>query len=131
MTTSCLWFKDKLDRVSNYSLWKQRIMLLLIENNIWEFANSIMTPPTNPKELTVHDRKDLKSWRIILHRVKDHLIPHLSRNNSANDMWEALKSLFQSKNENRKMVLRAKLRDEDDRIKYGDKLSHRDPSSLR
>jgi hypothetical protein len=27
------------------------------------------------------------------------------------DMWEALKSLFQSKNENRKMVLREKLRD--------------------
>jgi hypothetical protein len=43
--------------------------------------------------------------------VKDHLIPHLSGKTTARDMWEALKSLFQSKNENRKMVLREKLRD--------------------
>jgi hypothetical protein len=43
--------------------------------------------------------------------VKDHLIPHLSGKTTARDMWEALKGLFQSKNENHKMVLREKLRD--------------------
>jgi hypothetical protein len=55
--------------------------------------------------------KDVKSRRIILDGVKDHLIPHLSGKNSTKDKWEALKSLFQSKNENHKMVLREKLRD--------------------
>jgi hypothetical protein len=53
----------------------------------------------------------VKARCIILDGVKDHLIPHLSRKNTARDMWEALKGLFQSKNENRKMVLREKLID--------------------
>jgi hypothetical protein len=53
----------------------------------------------------------VKSRCIILDGVKDHLIPHLSGKTTARDMWEALKSLFQSKNENHKMVLREKLRD--------------------
>jgi hypothetical protein len=66
------------------------------------------TGPTNIKGFKL---KDVKDRRIILDGVKDHLIPHLSGKTPARDMWEALKSLFQSKNENRKMVLREKLRD--------------------
>jgi hypothetical protein len=85
-------------------------MLVLMENDIWEFSNSIVAPPTNPKDLAAHKLKDVKARKIILDGVKDHLIPHLSGKNSARDMWEALKSLFQSKNENRKMVLREKLK---------------------
>jgi hypothetical protein len=61
--------------------------------------------------LVIHNQKDVKARRIIRDGVKDHLIPHLSGKTTAKDMWEALKSLFQSKNENRKMVLREKLRD--------------------
>lgn len=49
--------------------------------------------------------------RIILYGVKDPLIPHLSRKDTAWEMMEALKGLFQSKNENRKMLLREKLKD--------------------
>jgi hypothetical protein len=111
MVASGLRFEDRLDGVSNYSPWKERIMLVLMENDIWEFANSIVVPPVDPKDLAIHKQKDVKAKRIILDGVKDHLIPHLSRKNSTRDMWEALKSLFQSKNENHKMVLREKLRD--------------------
>jgi hypothetical protein len=111
MVASSLRFEDRLDGVSNYSPWKERIMLVLMENDIWEFSNSIVAPPTDPKDLAAHKLKDVKAKRIILDGVKDHLIPHLSGKTTARDMWEALKSLFQSKNENRKMVLREKLRD--------------------
>jgi len=86
-------------------------MLVLIENDIWEFSNSIVAPPTYPNDLVVHKLKDVKAKRIILDGVKDHLIPHLSGKATARDMWEALKSLFQSKNENRKMVSTEKLRE--------------------
>jgi hypothetical protein len=65
----------------------------------------------DPKDLAAHKLKDMKAKRIIFDKVKDHLIPHLSRKTTARDMWEALKSLFQRNNENRKMVLREKLRD--------------------
>jgi len=85
--------------------------LVLMKNNIWEFSNSIVVPPTDPKDLAVHKLKDMKSRRSILDKVENHLIPHLPRKNSTRDMWEALMSLFQSKNENHKIMLREKLKD--------------------
>jgi hypothetical protein len=48
--------------------------------------------------------------RVILDAVKDHLIPHLSEKKTAKEMFDALVSLYQSENINRKMVLRNKLR---------------------
>jgi hypothetical protein len=43
--------------------------------------------------------------------VKDHLIPHLAEKKTAKEMWDALKNLFEAKNENQKMALKAKLHD--------------------
>jgi hypothetical protein len=40
MVATGLRFEDRLDGVSNYSPWKERIMLVLMENGIWEFANN-------------------------------------------------------------------------------------------
>jgi hypothetical protein len=42
-------------------------------------------------------------------RVKDHLILHLVEKKTTNEMWDALKGLYEAKNENRKMALRDKL----------------------
>jgi hypothetical protein len=89
-----LRFEDRLHEVSNNSPWKERIMLVLMENDIWEITNSIVAPPTDPKDLASHHLKDVKARRIILDRVKDHLIPHLSGKNSSRHMCEALKILF-------------------------------------
>ena len=47
---------------------------------------------------------------IILNGGKDHIVPHHSGKKTALDMWMALGSLYQSKNENRKMVLQERLR---------------------
>jgi hypothetical protein len=86
-------------------------MLVLMENGIWEFSNIHMTPPTYLSQLGIHNQKDVKAKTIILDGVKDHLIPHLSQKSTVRDLWEALKGLFHSKNENRKMVLKEKLKD--------------------
>jgi hypothetical protein len=86
-------------------------MLVLMDNDIWEFSNSIVSPPMDPKDMTSHNLKDVKARRIILDRVKDHLIPHLFGKNLTRDMWEGLKRLFQRKNENKNMVSREKLMD--------------------
>ena len=47
---------------------------------------------------------------IIMDGVKDHIVPHLSGKKTAVEMWTALESLYQSKNENRKMVLQERMR---------------------
>ena len=46
----------------------------------------------------------------ILDEVKDHIVPHLFGKKTASEMWTALESLYQSKNENWKMVLQGRMR---------------------
>jgi hypothetical protein len=70
------------------------VILILMENGLWEFFNTMVTPLTVPKELEVHNQKDVKYRSIILDTVKDHLIPHLSEKTLAREMFEALKNIF-------------------------------------
>ena len=42
--------------------------------------------------------------------VRDHIVPHLSGKKSTLEMWKDLESLYQSKNENRRMVLQERMR---------------------
>jgi 2-phosphoglycerate kinase len=52
--------------------------------------------------------KEGKTQRIILDGVRDHLIPHLAEKKIAKEVWDALKGVYEAKNENRKMALRDK-----------------------
>jgi hypothetical protein len=108
--TSNIRFEDRLEGISNYLQWKVRITSVLKENKLWLFANTVVpVPASNPIALDVHEVKEAKTQRIILDGVRDHLIPHLAEKKTTKEMWDALKSLYEAKNENRKMALRDKL----------------------
>ena len=83
--------------------------LILEENELWdEVVYNTTTNPivvlaaTDVQALSGFSKKDIKARRIILDAVKDHVIPHISSKTRAYQMWDALASLFQSSNENRK-----------------------------
>ena len=104
--------EDQLDGISNYLQWKVRLSVVLKENKIYSYASFVVaTPAAEPVALDLHEVKEAKTQRIILDGVKDHLIPHLAEKKTAKEMWEALKNLFEAKNENWKMALKAKLHD--------------------
>ena len=112
-----LRLEDRIDGVGIFVPWKARLVLILEENELWdEVVNStqanFITVPASPdaQALAYFNKKDIKARRIILDAVKDHVIPHISSKDHAYKMWDALTSLFQSSNENRKMVLREKLK---------------------
>jgi hypothetical protein len=105
-----LSFEDRLDKAMNFSPWKEWIMLLLEENEIWNIMEKTQTIPTNTMFLAAFTKKNVKAKRMLLDAVKDHIIPHVSRNKYAYEMWDALIKLYHSGNQNRKMVLREKLR---------------------
>ena len=42
---------------------------------------------------------------IILDGVKDHVVPHISEKDTTNEMWEALKKLYQHNSVQRRMLL--------------------------
>jgi hypothetical protein len=108
--TSSIRFEDRLEGISNYLQWKVRINSVLKENKLWSFANTIVpVPASDPIVFYVHEVREAKTQRIILDGVRDHLIPHLVEKKTANEMWVALKDLYEARNENRKMALRDKL----------------------
>jgi hypothetical protein len=86
--------------------------VILKENKIWNYVNYVVVvPTTNHAALDLHEVKEAKAQRIILDGVKDHLIPHLVEKKTTKEMWDALKNLFEVKNENQKMALKANLHD--------------------
>eukprot|EP00253_Pinus_taeda_P024576 PITA_24576 len=66
--------------------------------------------PADPVQLAEFNKKNAKTKRLILEGIKDHDILHVRGNTYAHEMWTALTSLYQSSNENRKMVLKEKLK---------------------
>ena len=109
--------EDSLDGARNFVPWKARLVLILEENELWNevfyytIANPIVVPASNDAQaLSAFNKKVIKARRIILDAVKDHVIPQISSKTRAYQMWDALTSLYQSSNENRKMVLREKLK---------------------
>ena len=106
--------KDRLDGAANYSPWKARISLILEENELWDIvhgtvANPVVVP-TDVRDKAAFMKKDVRARRVILEAVMDHVIPHILAKDHAFEMWTGLTNLYQSSNENRKMVLREKLK---------------------
>ena len=87
-------YEDRLEGLSNYTLWKEMIKLVLQVNRIWEFVEKEIEKPTDPKELDVWEDLDTKARLIILDNVKDSLIPHVSGKNNAHEMWMTLPNFF-------------------------------------
>jgi len=106
-----LRLKDRLVGSENFSPWKARIVLILQENELRDIvenstAHPIVVPAATDAATLSAFNKDIKAKRIIFDVVKDHVNPHISAKNHAHDMWSALTHLYESSNENQKMVLR-------------------------
>lgn len=102
--------EDRLEGSDNFGPWKERIMLLLEEVEVWDVVEAILQALIDLAQLVEFNKKNVKAKRILIYAIKDHVFPHVSRMRYAYHMWESLVSLHQSSNENRKMVLRQKLR---------------------
>jgi hypothetical protein len=55
-------------------------------------------------------KKKNKEKRTICDGVRDHFIPHLTGKDYAFEIWDSLCKLYQSSNQNRKMVLQDRLK---------------------
>jgi hypothetical protein len=65
-----------------------------MENELLEFSNKKVTPSMDRKDLAAHELKDVKSRRIILDAVYDHLIPHIADKKSTRDIFVVLTNSF-------------------------------------
>jgi hypothetical protein len=49
--------EDTLERTTNFRTWKARILLLLQENDLKEYVESMVLSPNNPQEMAAHKKK--------------------------------------------------------------------------
>lgn len=85
---------DRLDRASNFGIWKAKIFLLLEENDLKEYATSVIVVPTNPQQLSMYKKKDAKARRIILDGIKDHIVPHIAKLDTTKKTWDTVMNLY-------------------------------------
>jgi hypothetical protein len=84
------------------------ILFLLEENDLKDYVEMVIPDPNDALELETH-KKEVKSKQMFLYSVKDHLIPHIFEKKKTKDMYDALVVLYQSENENMKLILRHNL----------------------
>ena len=85
---------------------------VLDDNGLKEFIDAEIPKPTS-SDATVLDawqKKIAKCRRILLEGVKDHIVSSLHGKASPFLMWKALKDLFQSKSDQRKLALKDRLK---------------------
>jgi len=101
---SFLRFEDKLDGVVKFSPWKERIAILLEEQELWYILHHIaiahVVIPTDPTKLDAYNKNNVKAESLISDAVKYHLILHISGKKNAYEMWVSLIKLYQCSNEN-------------------------------
>ena len=102
--------QDKLDRASNFVVWKARILFVLDKNRVQHFSLRMIAIPVGPADNDKYEEAMARAKIIILDGVKDHVVPHIAEKETTNDMWEALKKLYQHTYMQRKMLLENQLR---------------------
>ena len=81
---------------SNFSAWKKRIDLSLIEDKFMEYIEgSTIQPPKEDAPAHVNYMKgEIRAQRILIESIKDSLIPYVSKLNFAKEIYKKLVELF-------------------------------------
>jgi hypothetical protein len=107
MLVSQMHVEDRLAVASNWSPWKARMVFVLEDLELWDIVEAAVPPiPVTALVLVAEfRRRNNKAKRIICDAVRDHIIPHFTGKACAYEMWASLCKLYESSNENRKLVL--------------------------
>eukprot|EP00253_Pinus_taeda_P021600 PITA_21600 len=99
-----------LEGSSNYIAWKDRMKAVLDDNGLKEFIDTDIPKPTDATQADAWQKKIAKCRRILLEGAKDHIVSSLHGKATPYLMWKSLTESFQSKNDQRKLALKDKLR---------------------
>ena len=83
---------------------------ILDEHALKMYVDNVVAEPANANLLKKYKAEMAKAKRMILDGVKDHMVCHIVSKGTANEMWDALATLYQGSSEQRKMYLEQKLR---------------------
>jgi hypothetical protein len=112
MSVSQMRAEDRLVEASNWSPWKTRLIFVLQDLELWDTVQALIVIPIVivPVLVAEFGKRNNKEKRIAYDAVRDHVIPHLTGKDYDFEMWASLCKLYQSPNQNLKMVMQEKLR---------------------
>ena len=87
------------------------MLLILKEHEVLDnYVKEEVAEPEGDEDKVKHKNNMVKAKRIIANSIKDHLIPHVFSLKTPKEMFDALASLYEGNNINRKMTLRTQLK---------------------
>ena len=101
---------ERLEGIEKYHAWKYRIGLILEENDLAKFIKGVVPEPKEDEAKEKYKKDMIRAKRIIVDSIKDNLIPQVSSKDTAKEMFDALSRMYEGRNINRKMNLRAQLK---------------------
>eukprot|EP00253_Pinus_taeda_P003759 PITA_03759 len=110
MSFNRLRLEYALEGSSNYIAWKDKMEVVLDDNVLKDFIDAKVPKPTDFAQVEAWKNKRAKCQRILLEGVKDTIVSSLHGKASPYLMWKALIDLFQRKSDQRKLVLKDKLK---------------------
>ena len=102
--------EDKLEGIENFWAWKHRIGFIFRENDLDKYIKDEVAEPEEDEVKEKHQKDLIKATRIIADSIKDHLIPQVSYKETPKQMYDVLSKMYEGKNINKKMNLRAQLK---------------------
>ena len=112
MSFNGLRLEYALEGSSNYIAWKDRMEVVIEDNGLKEFIDSDVHKPgsSDAALLDAWQKKVEKTRIILLEGVKDYIVSSLHEKATPFSMWKALTYFFQSSSNQRKLVLKYKLK---------------------
>ena len=101
--------QDRLNGVSNFVVWKARILSVLDTNHVKNFALKVIAILVDPND-NKYEEVMVRAKCIILDGVKDHVVPHIAKKETVFEMWEAIKNLYHHTSVQRRMFLENHMR---------------------
>ena len=103
--------EDNLEGIENFWAWNQyRIGLILRENDLDKYIKGEVAKPKEVEAKEKHKKDLIREMMNIDDSIKDHLIPQVSSRETPKEMYDALSKMYEGRNINRKMNLRAQLK---------------------
>ena len=101
---------DKLEGIENFHAWTYIIGLILEENDLVEFIKGVVPDPGEDEAKEKYKKYMIIAKRIIGDSITDHLIPQVFSKDTPKEMFDALSRMYEGRNINQKMNLRAQLK---------------------
>ena len=99
-----------LEGLENFLAWKYRIGLILKENGLDKYIKNEIVEPGEDESKEKHQKDLIKVMRIISNSFKYPLIPKVSSKETPNKMYDVLSKMYEGRNINKNMNLRAQLK---------------------